>query len=584
MPGPTLDEYNAALAELSAQSGGQYQSVAPEEFMSMDPSVQFMSQPEFAPGPGVAAGPPAAMLSPQDQMIQQFALQLQAKEEQNAAAPADDGGPDPLADFAARMAPGIEPEAPMARYQSVNPYVARQEAPAARPPTFRPRRGGGGGVGGLMGRMERDARATGLAAQQEADTAAAARDEALEARRASIEAAGQARQESLQRQAALKRAENEAILDEIKQRESDQNVAQAKREMFLQDYDRAQVEADRMLPPRDRRSRQTVAMGALAVALSGFGDAIAASGGTRMNSMQTTLGIIDDAVERDLQAQREAKRDAQGKADRALHRLDVFDKVASTEQSASLAREAAIRAEYAGYMEVAAKEYEGTVTGQQAIEASQALRQQSEALKAQSADVEAQQALGKAEALQLKRAQMQAAAAGGPDPMKRLKIEEQALRNQKLRAELSGDGGSDQDIPGYRRVGKVSAQSAQKARDIAMATAGFDRDMARYEELRKKNAGGVGWSAADAREADVIAMGLADKASQMAGGGQAGEAARAELMETLGNPTDYAVFSDPLETYRQVRRHFKNVADAQLETLGFKSKAQAAQGAFRPRR
>ena len=562
--GPTIDEYNAALRELEGQA---YTPIDASEFVSQDPYTELMSQQPEVYGAPEPYGPPA--VTAEDAALAALFQQVAAREQEIEAQQADQQAtaPDELAQFGQALAGERAP----AQYQAVNPYA--QQA-AARPPAFRPRRAGGG-VAGLVGRMGREAEVAGQAAQQKAIEAQAEADKALAARRAAIETRGAALELGAARQAELQRNMAAEVEQELQGRAERQEAAQARRETFFQEYEQARSEANAMQPPHDRRTRGNVIMGAIAVALSGIGDAIAASGGVRQSSMQATLGIIDKAVERDLQEQREARAAARGKVGDVLHRLDVFDKMASSEEQASLMREAALRKEYADQMQAVAIEQQGTEAGQVAAESSAALQQQASQMEAAAADAEAMRSLEKSEKLRLTRAQMQRQAAAGPSPERALKLEKQRLEVEKMRRELTGKA------PG--KLGDAERKLQRQVRSVE-GDAALLREVAAAGEVPTVGVRGVGalfpdrlTPAGNIRYRNAVNR-LAEVGLRDVSGAAIGAEERQQRLDNMG------VFSSDDEVAQQGLRALLREYEVQRQASGLSPDDGGARGKFRPRK
>lgn len=426
--------------------------------------------------------------------------------------------------------------------------------------------------------------------QSTQDAASAAQDAAAAVGGAYYDTVGKQADVDRQRaEQAAKTAEAEASLRARQVEEMDRvgadfqrrrDAIDAERKAAFEAYKSANKEAS-AVEIKDRRTTGQRVLGALSLIASGIatgysGAASALAGTQKTNYIAMTQDAINAAVERDLQAQRE---NARGKRENAAAKRDewqIAGQFARDEQEREEMARLAIDRKYTLALQAeAAKLKPGEIRS--AAEAAALERnakilereQQNQDQRAEKWGDRAYQASG---ALAQRQQAQADAARRGADPMAKLKLEEQELKNAELRRKLGqGGAGGETDIPGYRRTKDVSSTQATQAATMASILAAQKVGYRRLGELRAKNKGGVGWSSADAAEAEKIIDAMADRDSQLAGGGQAGEAAKQATKERLKNPTDYALFSDPEATYRQELEQQIAEVNARMSALGYES-------------
>lgn len=180
----------------------------------------------------------------------------------------------------------------------------------------------------------------------------------------------------------------------------------------------------RTFEPSDRRTTGQRVMGALAVALAGVADGMMAAGGGQPSAVRATLGIIDKSIDRDLDYQREMvnnKRTALAASNTELGQMR--ERYGDNVDAMKMARV------------VKLDQY------QRAIDSALQQGASAEAVAA-GKDTQAQLELQKQQLMYevygaQYQAEMRARAGGGL--MGQLKVQEQMLKNEKLRGEL-GEG------------------------------------------------------------------------------------------------------------------------------------------------
>jgi hypothetical protein len=166
-----------------------------------------------------------------------------------------------------------------------------------------------------------------------------------------------------------------------------------------------------------------------------------------------------------------------------------------------------------------------------------------------------------------------AAAARANRPMtakEALDLRSKELDIAKKEQDLRGGGDTEQDIPGYVRTKKVSPALVTEATKTAQGVAALNSGLQQLAELESRNRGRA-WSAADRVLGEDIISQYADASSQLAGGGQAGEAAKKDALERIPNPTDWRLptRADPQEVYRGLIERNERTAAAKLKAAGY---------------
>lgn len=326
---------------------------------------------------------------------------------------------------------------------------------------------------------------------------------------------------------------------------------------------RQQADADfiRTFEPSDRRNTEQRAMSAVAVALSGLGDAISMRGGNQNPGyMKPTLGIIDKAIDRDLEYQREMlnnKRTALAAGNTELGQMR--ERYGDNIDAMKMARV------------VKLDQY------QRAIDSAMQQGASAEAVAA-GKDTQAQLELQKQQLMYevygaQYQAEMRARAGGGV--MGQLKVQEQMLKNEKLRNELGGGKGSAQDVPGFKRTKDVAPAQVTEANKAAGAAASLNASLDQLAKMRdeyeKTSVTDVAKRDALAKRARQLIGNYADTASQLAGGGQAGEAAKQQAMQDIPDPTQWSMLgrADPNAVYQGLKQQNAQQAAARLRALGY---------------
>lgn len=473
---------------------------------------------------------------------------------------------------AAPPTPSLDWQPPAVPYVDVSAPPAPPEPPRAlvqRPQA--PRSGGGGGA--PHAQMLREQSAVLGASQAEADRAtadvnASVEEQARLAEEQGYSAAGRAQERAKilgQRQAELEQAGA--------QFQAKRDARQAEADRVAAEY-RAHNEQANQVEIRDRRTTGQRVMGALAVVLSGLGDAVAAGGNVRTDYAQQTLAMIDDAIERDLEIQRANLENKRASAAAKFTELGLArQSVQDVGEAEALAR-ASLMDKYAGALERAKEEGAGddaVVTSQQA--AAQ-LRGQAAQIREQRALQRADKAEERTFALQSQVAGERARAAAANRPMgarEQLELEGKMLDNERKRRELGGSAAGDRaDIPGYERVQDVAPGDAALAKKTVSAARSLRADLQRLTEIRAKNQGGT-WNRNDVAEANQIVNGMAPKYSQMFGSGAPSTTELELFKSTLVNPTDYQFFGlDPTEAYQRAAAQIERTERDALTAYGYR--------------
>lgn len=330
----------------------------------------------------------------------------------------------------------------------------------------------------------------------------------------------------------------------------------------VQKRQREDADFIRTFEPSDRRSTTQKAMSAVAVALSGLGDAMAVGGGNQNpGHMRATLGIIDKAIDRDLEYQREMlnnKRTALAAGNTELGQMR--ERYGDNLDAMKMARV------------VKLDQY------QRAIDTAIAQGASAEAVAA-GKDTQAQLELQKQQLMYevygaQYQAEMRARAGGGA--MAQLKLREKAIDvATKERDFLSGGKGSAQDVPGYKRTKDVAPAQVTEANKAAGAAASLNASLDQLAKMRaeyeKTSVADVAKREALAKRARQLIGNYADTASQLAGGGQAGEAAKQQAMQDIPDPTQWSMpgRADPAAVYQGLKQQNTQQAAARLRALGY---------------
>jgi hypothetical protein len=329
----------------------------------------------------------------------------------------------------------------------------------------------------------------------------------------------------------------------------------------VQARQREDAEFIRTFEPSDRRSTGRVAMSSIAVALSGIGDAIAMGGGNaNPGHLKTTLGIIDRSIDRDLEYQREMisnKRTALAASNTELGQMR--ERYGDNLDAMKMARVVKLD-QYQRAIDTAIQQGASA----EAVTAGKDTQAQLELQK--------QQLMYEVYGAQYQ-AEMRARAGGGA--MGQLKLQEQMLKNEKLRGELGGGKGSAQDVPGYKRTKDVAPAQVTEANKAAGAAASLNASLDQLAKMRdeyaKTSVVDVAKRDALAKRARQLIGNYADTASQLAGGGQAGEAAKQQAMQDIPDPTQWSLpgRADPAAVYKGLKQQNAQQAAARLRALGY---------------
>lgn len=109
----------------------------------------------------------------------------------------------------------------------------------------------------------------------------------------------------------------------------------SERDRLIGEYNRLHAEADAAPEPADRRSTSQKVMGMIGLALTGLSDALAAGAGRQQNMMGDTEARIDQMVQRDIAAQKEAIDNKRKAADRKLNQLGMARQFFQDDQQAA---------------------------------------------------------------------------------------------------------------------------------------------------------------------------------------------------------------------------------------------------------
>lgn len=322
------------------------------------------------------APPPDMQITPQDIAAYQrdqdngaFIDQLM----QTQSAPVQPSGPDPRAALAA--------------YNGQSPRVQQDAA-----------------LGGMAGAIDQRQEAARRSADAQAETA---RQQAELADRAAVDGA----------------MEREQMTMDAEEHKAAMAKAQAEID--------AESAALRNESPRDRRTNNQRVMGALALALSGFGDALVAKSGGQGHALDRTIGIINTAVDRDLEEQRaaiEARRTSLADKSKSLSRKDA--QYASDVADQRLMRAMRIEDYQQGLQSIAARG-QADQAGAAAMDVNARLEQE-------------KQQLLYGVATDRVKAQMAAGRANRPlSDKERLENDNLALKNEQMRRDLAGGGSAD---------------------------------------------------------------------------------------------------------------------------------------------
>lgn len=284
------------------------------------------------------------------------------------------------------------------------------------------------------------------AAQQGRDAGFEGMQKAFDERKAAAGEAGAARANTGdERQRLLDRA---AVDDMMAQQEladaaEDHRAATAK----VQQEQRDDAEFIKNYEPRDRRTTQQRTMGAIAVALSGLGDAVIARGGGQGRNLDRTLGIINQSIDRDIDLQQrmlDNKKTALAAKNTELGQMR--ERYGDTVDSIKLAR--------AMKVDQYQRELDAVIAGGASQEAAAAAK-----------DAQAQLELQKQQLLfevYGNRYQAELKSRQGVSLEKRLAIEGKMLDNEKKRQELQGGPAGDKKTAEQIRAKDEVLQTAKR--------------------------------------------------------------------------------------------------------------------------
>lgn len=266
----------------------------------------------------------------------------------------------------------------------------------------------------------------------------------------------------------------------------------------------------------DRRTTSNRVMGALGMALAGMGDAIAASGGNKTNFLQTTVGLINEAVDRDLAIQRDNLANKKDAAAAKYTELGLArDSIKDVDAQEAAAR-AALMDKYAlGLDSIKAQGLGETATTTAALAAEQ-IRGSAAQLRAQTAEQQAAKDEDRLWTLQVQREQERKAAAAAKaraavkapqvseleqkladgsitaPEMKMLNdLRQGVLDNEKKQRALNGGDGQStgNDVPGGLRIVRpeIYAQLTDlQKRKIQEAPAAANKLIGLLDDIAKK--------------------------------------------------------------------------------------------------
>lgn len=328
---------------------------------------------------------------------------------------------------------------------------------------------------------------------------------------------------------------------------------------------------------KDSRGVGKRVMGAIAVALSGLGDAYAATGGKHTNYAQTAVGIINQGIDRDLDMQQKMldnKRTALAAKNSEL--AWARQKLGDTMEARNLAKAAMIdqhARELAAQLGSTATP-EAQAIGKQVIGQLDAQQGEHQA-EVNRTLLERNQATERQAVLAEDQRRRAAAAAAAGAPLRTAKaiadIEKTQAETAKLRGEAAGGGA---ELPGYVPTQKLGPGDQTKAREIHAAAASLKADYARLDAIRRRNRGGT-WNREDVTEAQQIINGMAPKYSNLYGSGAPSETEFKNFRETIIDPTSYQMTGrDPSELYRRGAAQIDAITRAQLGSYGYRPAQQ----------
>ncbi len=157
----------------------------------------------------------------------------------------------------------------------------------------------------------------------------------------------------------------------------------------------------------------------------------------------------------------------------------------------------------------------------------------------------------------------------------------EGLQNSKTEAEIEklsreevakpARDASAMDIPGYVRTKEIAPAVVTDANKKVGGAASMNAGLDKLKEIYARNQGKP-FNATDQALADTIIDQYADQASQLAGGGQAGEAAKQAARAQIPNPTSWDSLpwrSDPVKVYDGLKVNNATMADTSLKALGY---------------
>lgn len=319
-------------------------------------------------------------------------------------------------------------------------------------------------------------------------------------------------------------------------------------QLWREDYKSRQAAYDAMESPHDRRSTATIAMGALAVGLSGLGDSFASLGGQQTDHADKTLAIINAAVERDIQAQREKKDALERQADKSRRRVEYAEE--RSIEADALERGSRERA-YQRQLNVIAEQYKGTQVGLAAEQAAAQLQNQWAERDEQLAAVKRDEYMQRMEQAQRIIAERKdaragaaaAAAARANDPRERLAAIRDEASTRKAIAEADKAEAEAAQLAGGKKPLSEKQQAQVNALDLFGDTANKILALRAQRTAYEKAKDAVGLSAIE-EQLDALGASIKLQYNDAMGLGALDESSMEIIDNALGGASDFGTETD----------------------------------------
>lgn len=348
---------------------------------------------------------------------------------------------------------------------------------------------------------------------------------------------------------------------------------------------------------KDRRTRGQMIGAVIASAFAGIGDAVNAMAGRNTSFQESVNTNIQAMVDRDLSMQREALKDKRNDAAQKLTELGIAQRTFKDEQAATEAARIARTEQYINSAKEVAMKIGNEDQRRQALLGIEELGYRNAKAKSElGLRLSSEERLGRrgggGGGAGNKLANARIADLEAKEKDGTITVAEQAAlddhRVNKSRVKSSetapAAGTTAEDIPGYKRTKEVSPAIVTEATKVSAAVTGLNNGLDQLDKLRDEYMNTSVWDTGKRTElsnrARQIIGNYADTASQLAGGGQAGEAAKEQAMKDIPDPTswDLPFRVDPKDIYRGLNEQNRQTADAKMRSMGYEPEANPSGG------